>query len=84
MSQYYGVVKTMKKGLLVRRINIAGKNYKQAWGPIISGLTALITKRITGDASYLDVANVVNEYTDIPMIRRGLMKIVNNVYEVGL
>jgi len=84
MRTFYAPVKSMKVSLLVRRITIISKGYKQAWGPIIAGLVSLIKTRVQGDASYLDVANIISEYTDIPTIRRGLMKIINKAYEVGL
>lgn len=81
---HYAPPKSMKASLLLRRLRIAGKGYKQAWAPIIDGLCITLEERLQGDADYLAVSNIVAEYTDVPTIRSGLMKIVNKAYEVGL
>jgi len=75
--------RSMKKSLLLRRVNLLSKSYKQAWKPIIDGLTESLDRGIIGDADYLTVSSIVSDYTDIPTIRKGLMRLVNRAFDVG-
>ena len=73
---------SLKRATVVKRIGLLGQNYTHAWTSIIQSLQREIESGV-GDLSYDEATVIVRSFTHISDIRRGLMTLINQAYEVG-
>lgn len=73
---------SLKRKTLIKRIGLLSANYTGAWGGIVNNLQGEISKGVT-DVPYNEATRIVKDFTQVSAIRHGLMRLINQAYEVG-